>query len=174
MFLGKRVLIEERNVTNGSTSENFVNVFDDAAALGFKNVLVEVEGLDESGSNIALRYYNSGGNEKAHNQYSFNYVRVNNSGNAPYSQNSGISYQSRVYDLLWKSGNFGQIIFFDPTATTRTCGIVQNMLYNATTWFMNHSTEGMGGFKLYNDAGGSFAVESGEYAKIKVYGIEDS
>lgn len=174
MFLAKRVLIEERNVTNGSTSENFVNVFDDALALGFKNVLVEVEGLDESGSNIAMRYYNTAGSEQSDTNYSFSYVRVNNTSNVAYSQASGGSYVNYNYDFLWKSGNFGQIIFFDPTAAARTYAIAQNMLYNATTWSMHHASTAMGGFRLYNAAGGSMSVEAGEYAKIKVYGIEDS
>jgi hypothetical protein len=174
MFLGKRKLIEARSVTNGSTSENFVNVFDDALALGFKNVLVEVEGLDESGANIAMRYYNTAGSLVSDTNYSFNYVRVNSTSNASYSQHSGSSYVNYNYDFLWKSGNFGQVIFFDPTAAARTYAISQNMLYNATTFSMHHASTAMGGFRFYNAAGGSMSVESGEYAKIKVYGIEDS
>ena len=46
--------------------------------------------------------------------------------------------------------------------------------YNGMAWGMHNGSTAMGGFRLYNDAGGNFAVASGEYAKIKVYGIEDS
>lgn len=174
MFLGKFHLIEERNVSNGSTSENFPNVFDDALALGFNNVKVEVEGLDETGSNIALRYYNTGGSELSGTNYTHGYARIVNTSGSAYIQASGISLTNRHYDFLWKGGNFGEIIFINPTAAEKTYAMYSRGAYNGLSWGMHNGTTAMGGFRLYNDAGGNFAVAAGEYAKIKVYGIEDS
>ena len=174
MFLGKFHLLEERNVSNGSTAEAFVNVFDDALALGFRNVKVEIEGLDETGSNIALRYYNTTGSELSGNNYTHGYARITNTNGSPYAQVSGVSTTNRHYDFLWKGGNFGEIIFINPTAAEKTYAMYQRGNLNGMSWAMHNGSTSMGGFKLYNDAGGNFAVASGEYAKIKVYGIEDS
>lgn len=174
MFLGKFHLIEERNVSNGSTAEVFTNVFDDALTLGFRNVKVEIEGLDETGANIALRYINSAGSTQSGTDYTHGYARIVNTSGSPYIQASGISLTNRHYDFLWKGGNFGEAIFINPTAVQKTYALWQRGNYNAVTWAMHQQSTAMGGFRLYNDAGGNFAVAAGEYAKIKVYGIEDS
>lgn len=176
MFLGKRYLIEERNVSNGSTAENFVNVFDDAATLGYKNVLVEVEGLDESGSNIALRYYNSAGSLQSGNNYNHSYYRICNTDGNTYVQNVGASHTNRHYDALWKSGNNCIIYFPNPTAANDTVSIITDMRFNAAFIGQHNSAASMGGFRLYNDAGGTFTVTTtgSEYARIRVYGVEES
>lgn len=163
MIIGKKRLIESRTVSNGSTAENFAGVF----LLGYTVVTVEVNGLDESGSNIALRFLNTSGSVQSAINYRGMYFRPTNTDNAFYVQGSN-SLQARAYDFLWKGGNNATLVFYDCNATDHSFAQSEDMQFNGQSTWMYQSDTSMGGFQLYNNSGGSF---NNATAQINVYGM---
>ena len=166
MIIGKKRLIESRTVSNGSTSENFAGVF----LLGYLVVTVEVNGLDESGANIALRFLNTSGTIQSASNYRGMYFRPTNTNNAFYVQGSN-GTTNRAYDFLWKGGNNATLVFYDCNASDYSFAQAEDMYFNGQSTWMYQSNTSMGGFQLYNNSGGSF---NNATAQINVYGMDIS
>lgn len=166
MIIGKKRLIESRTVSNGSTAENFAGVF----LLGYPVVTVEVNGLDESGSNIALRFLNTLGTIQSASNYRGMYFRATNTNNTFYVQGSN-GTTDRAYDFLWKGGNNATMVFYNCDASDISFAQSEDMHVNGQSTWMYQSATSMGGFQLYNDAGGSF---NNATAQINVYGMDVS
>jgi len=166
MIIGKKRLIESRTVSNGSTAENFTGVF----LLGYPVVTVEVNGLDESGANIGMRFLNTSGTIQSASSYRGLYFRTTNTNNAFYVQGSNGS-TNRAYDFLWKGGNNATMVFYNCDATDYSFAQSEDMQFNGqSTWVYYNNTQ-MGGFQLYNNAGGSF---NNATAQINVYKMDIS
>jgi outer membrane lipoprotein-sorting protein len=166
MIIGKKRLIESRTVSNGSTAENFAGVF----LLGYPVVTVEVNGLDESGANIALRFLNTSGTIQSASNYRGMYFRATNTNNTFYVQGSN-GTTDRAYDFLWKGGNNATMVFYNCDASDYSFAQSEDMQFNGQSTWMYQSDTSMGGFQLYNNSGGNF---NNATAQINVYGMDVS
>ena len=165
MIIGKKRLIESRTIDNGAGTQNFAGVF----LLGYPVVTVEVNGLDESASNIAIRFLNTSGSAQSSNSYRGLYFRATNTNNAFYVQGTN-GTSNRAYDFLWKGGNNATMIFYNCDATDTSFAQSEDMQFNGQSTWTYQSNTSMGGFQIYSEAGNF----NNATAQINVYGMDVS
>lgn len=165
MIIGKKRLIESRTIDNGAGTQNFKGVF----LLGYPVVTVEVNGLDESGSNIAIRFLNTSDTPQSASNYRGLYFRPTNTNNAFYVQGSN-GVTNRAYDFLWKGGNNATMVFYNCDATDYSFAQSEDMQFNGQSTWVYQSNTSMGGFQIYAEAGNF----NNATAQINVYGMDVS